>query len=86
MKARAKAYGLTQFATDAFEVMYRRCKTTEEQDQVTKAFGDVVDGWKKNKDAFAKVRQGFLDDEPGEEDPPSLQAALARSGLTFLKP
>lgn len=86
MKARAEAAKLSAEQVGTIELMYRRARTVEEQDQVSQAFNDVLDGWKRNKDAMAVVRRGFLDDEADDdEDPPALTAALERSGVTFLR-
>ena len=77
MKIRAKAAKLTDEQTAAFELMYRRARSAEEQDQVTRAFDIRIDGWQTGKDAMAIVRRGFLEDDE-DEDPPALTAALAR--------
>ena len=78
MKVRAKAAKLSPEHMGGFEMMYRRARSAEEQDQVTRAFEARIDGWQTNTDALAVVRRGFLEDDE-DEDPPSLVAALERS-------
>lgn len=70
MKARAVSAGLTPEQTAQFELLYRRARTPAEQDQVTQAFYEMIEGWQKNTDAFALVRRDFLDDD--DEDPPAV--------------
>lgn len=79
---------LTEEQRAAFEMMYRRCRTPEEQDQVTKAVHDAMEGWKTGTDRWSRLRQaaeGLDLEEDEDEDPPALKAALARSQITFLK-
>lgn len=85
LRLKARVAGLTEEQTSGFELMYRRSVTQGEQDQVTQAFDTFVNGWKTSSNAMAKVRRGFLDDDDEDEDPPSLRAALARSGVSFLR-
>ncbi len=73
-----------------FELMYRRCRTEEEQDQVTKAVHHAMDGWKDPGsgaaggvfDHLRRLRAGidlYSEDEEEEEDSPALKAAIARA-------
>lgn len=86
MRVQAEAYGLTSMVIETFEVLYRRAQTAAEQDQVTKAFQDMITGWQTNQDSFALIRRGFLDDLDEPEDPASFAENLRRSQVTFLKP
>lgn len=72
MKIRAKAAGFTTEQIEAFELLYRRARNDAEQDLVTKAFDEALDGWKRNRDGLALVRRGFLDDMDDEDDEPIL--------------
>lgn len=38
-----------------FELMYRRARTTEEQDQVTQALASYLEGWKDGADAYSRL-------------------------------
>lgn len=83
---------LTAEEASGFELMYRRARTEEEQDKVTKALHFVLDGWKDAGaggaagGAFAhlqRLRAGIdlysTKDDDEDDDPPALKAALARS-------
>jgi hypothetical protein len=87
VKAHVLCGELKQEEADTFEVMYRRCRTQEEQDQVTRAVHTVIDGW-KDKGAggmaggayahLARIRAG-VDIYAEDDDPPALKAALERA-------
>jgi hypothetical protein len=84
VRAHCLAGKLTQIEADTFELMYRRCRTELEQDQVSKALHDVMDGWKTDRGSrLAHLRRikerVLLPEEEEDEDPPALQAALARA-------
>jgi len=89
MRVHHRTGGLKPEEANTFEVMYRRCRTQEEQDQVTRALHAVIDGWKdKGKGGMAggayahlaRVRAGLDVYAPeDDEDPPALKAALERS-------
>jgi hypothetical protein len=77
-----------------FELMYRRCRTEEEQDEVTKALHHVMDGWKDPGKGAAggafshlrRLRAGidlYSEGEPEEEDSPALKAAIALARQPF---
>jgi hypothetical protein len=57
LKAKALAHKLTPEQVDTFERLYRRARTTEEQDEVTRALDLSIHGWKTNSDAFSRVLQ-----------------------------
>lgn len=74
---------------DAFELMYRRARTTQEQDEVTKALHHHLEGWKDAGKGAAggayahlqRLRAGIdlYSEEEEDEDPPALKEALARA-------
>jgi hypothetical protein len=81
---------LTTEQAEGFELMYRRSRTQEEQDQVTRALHLFMDGWKDPGKKglaggvyahLARVRAGTdpLAPPPEDEDPPALRAALERA-------
>ena len=87
LKAQAEAVHFPPEMTLPFEQMIRQARTEADQDEVMTAFKKRLFGWHENKDAFAIVRRGFLDDVDDEdEDPPALKAALERSQVSFRKP
>lgn len=81
---------LTKEEAAGFEMMYRRARTEQEQDEVTKALHHHLDGWKDAGTGGAaggayahlqRLRAGidlYSEDEE-DEDPPALKAALARA-------
>ena len=80
LKARALAVQMPKEQVETFERMYRACRTTAEQDEVSKALDTHMNGWKTGTDAWSRILQDdFLSDEDDDEDPPALKAALARS-------
>lgn len=89
LRGQVVAKKLTQEQAATFEAMYRRCRDEREQDEVTKALHEILDGWKTGTDAHSRLLRNADDfgdttlDE--DDDPPSLKAALARSQITFLK-
>lgn len=92
LSVHVKGGSLSQDAATAFEGMYRRARTPEEQDQVTAAVHAEMDGWKADTDRHSRVLQDvfetrgrFEDDGDDDEDPPALKAALARSQVSFLR-
>lgn len=65
-----------------FEVMYRRARTQEEQDQVSAALRHFIDGWRESDDAFSKLLKTAFDlDDRLDDDalPPALEAAIQRA-------
>ena len=68
MKIRARAAKFSSERVSAFELLYRRARNDTEQDQVTKAFDDAIDGWKRSTDGLALVRRGFLDDMDDDDE------------------
>lgn len=81
---------LTKEQADGFELMYRRARTEQEQDQVTAALHHTLDGWKDPGKGGAKggayahlqrLRAGidlYSEDEE-DDDTPEMKEALARS-------
>lgn len=71
-----------------FEVMYRRARTQEEQDQVTAALRHFIDGWRGSDDDFSRLLRSAFDVEDVLEDdrlPPALEAAIQRSSVDLSK-
>jgi len=67
-----------------FEVMYRRARTQEEQDQVSAALRHFIDGWRESDDAFSKLLKTAFDlDDHLDDDalPPALEAAIQRASV-----
>ena len=68
-----------------FELMYRRARTAEEQDQVTAALAPQVEGWKTDDDAFSRLLRAAtdMDDGPFAENDdrlsPEMEANIARA-------
>lgn len=89
--AHVKGGQLAEDQALVFESMYRRCRTTEEQDAVTAAVHVQIDGWKSETDRHSRVLRDVFDvtprfeEEQDEEDPPALKAALARSQVSFVR-
>ena len=84
LKARALGAKMKPEEVAQFELMYRRSRTLEEQDQVTGVLQQFLQGWKEGGDAFSRLLRtaNDLDDFLDEEDdrlPPALEAAIARS-------
>ena len=84
LKARALGAKMKPEEVAQFELMYRRSRTAEEQDQVTGVLQQFLQGWKEGGDAFSRLLRtaNDLDDFLDEEDdrlPPALEAAIARS-------
>lgn len=75
--------GLTTGQGETFKNMYRKCRSSLELDQVTKAMHDVLDGWRTGTDLCSRLLQEAYA-EP-DEDPPALREALVHSQVTFLK-
>ncbi len=79
LKTRARlCRSLTPEQVAQFELMYRRAVTTQEQDQVTKALDDFINGWKTGTDAYSRIRQDLFE-EDDDPLPPILQEAWERS-------
>jgi hypothetical protein len=83
LKMRALASKMTPEQVATFEQMYRRARSPEEQDEVTKVIDVHLNGWKTGTDAWSRILQAedgrdFLSDDD-DEDSPALKAALARS-------
>jgi len=57
LKAKALAHKLTSEQVETFELLYRRARTPQEQDEVTRALDLQIHGWKTNTDAFSRVLQ-----------------------------
>lgn len=93
LRFKGQAAKLSAEQVEGFELMYRRAKTTTEQDQVTAAVEGFLHGWKTDSDQFSRLLRDvndFGDDAPigsndEDEDPPALREALARSRVTFLR-
>ena len=95
VKTHLAARKLDQAQADQFELMYRRCRTEREQDEVTLALHGVMDGWKYRGDGgmaggvYAHLRRVaagndvYADEE--DEDPPALAEALARARVDVRK-
>ena len=71
-----------------FELMYRRARTVEEQDQVSGALQSFLFGWKEGGDAYSKLLQtaNDFDDLFADDDdrlPPALEAAIARTRVVL---
>lgn len=81
LQAHLKGKLLDEKQVETFRLMYARCRTPEEQDEVTKIVRAQFDGWKDENDRFSKILRMAHDDGDDDEDddPPSLKAALARS-------
>jgi hypothetical protein len=88
VKAHLLARKLTTEEANGFESMYRRCRSEREQDEVTMALHQVVEGWKDPGKGAAggaiahlqRLRAGIdLYSDDVDEDPPALRAALARA-------
>jgi hypothetical protein len=96
LKTHLLARKLTKEEADGFELMYRRCRTEAEQDQITAALRHHLDGWKDagkggaSGGAYAhlqRLRAGIdLYSEDEDDDPPALKEALARSRVDLRKP
>jgi hypothetical protein len=84
LKARTLGSRLTPAQIAQLELMYRRASSIEEQDQVTKALDNVLNGWRTGTDAYSLLLQ---DDDPFEDDDlsPSLQTALDKTQADFGK-
>lgn len=67
---------ISQEQHDAFEVMFRRCRSEIEQDQVRKVIEEQLIGWKTDTDRFARI---LRDDDEDEEDSPALKAAIEKA-------
>lgn len=70
-----------------FEVMYRRARTQDEQDQVTAALRHFIDGWRESDDDFSRLlRSAFEMDELDDDDlPASLKSAIQRASVDLGK-
>ena len=70
LKARALGARMKPAEVAQFEIMYRRARSTEEQDQVTQALLSFLDGWKVGDDDYSRLlRDAFdFDDILGEDD------------------
>ena len=84
LKGRALGGKMKPAEIAQFELMYRRARTQEEQDQVTSALQHFLNGWKDDGDAFSRLLRAAndLDDFLDEDDdrlPPALEAAIARA-------
>ena len=69
IKLQGKAARLEPERLSQFEEMLRRAKTFVDQDQVMKAFEEVINGWKHGNSIYDRLlqrRAGLRDDE--EED------------------
>lgn len=84
---------LTKEQVDGFELMYRRASSAAEQDKVTAALRDFMEGWKDAGAGGAKggvyghlrrLRAGIdLYTEEEDDDPPALREAIARSRVVL---
>lgn len=84
LKARALGAKMKPEEVAQFELMYRRARTPEEQDQVSAALQHFIQGWKDGDDAFSRLLRtaNDLDDFLADDEdrlPPALEAAIARS-------
>ena len=84
LKARAIGAKMKPEEVAQFELMYRRARTTEEQDQVTGVLGQFLNGWKEGDDDFSRLLRTANDlddflDEDEDRLPPALEAAIARA-------
>lgn len=55
LKARAIGARMKPEVVAQFELMYRRARTTQEQDQVTQALSSYMEGWKDADDAYSRL-------------------------------
>ena len=86
---------ITKEHFEGFELMYRRCRTEAEQDEVTKAVHHHLEGWKDAGKGGAaggayahlqRLRAGidlYSEPEDEDDDPPALKEALARSRVNL---
>jgi hypothetical protein len=84
LKVRALAVQMPKEQVDTFELMFRRARSEDEQNEVSKALDAHMNGWKTGTDAWSRILQAsndtdFLSGADEDEDPPGLKAALARS-------
>lgn len=56
-----KAGALTAAEAEKFEEMFRKCRSSEEQDQVRKALHHVMESWKKDTDCWSLIRRDDFD-------------------------
>lgn len=70
LKARALGARMKPAEVAQFEIMYRRARSTEEQDQVTQALASFLDGWKVGDDDYSRLLRDAcdLDSILGEDD------------------
>jgi len=69
LKAHTLSGRLSAEQAVTFEAMYRRARTPEEQDQVTKVVHDMMEGWRTGTDRFSRLRQAMNDlDELADDD------------------
>jgi hypothetical protein len=80
LKAHEVGKELTSEQVETFRLMYARARTEEEQDQVTAVVHQAIDGWKTGTDRMSKILQN-IEDDPEDEDPPSLKAVIAKFGV-----
>lgn len=80
LKARELGKELTSEQVETFRLMYARARTEEEQDQVTVVVHQAIDGWRTGTDRMSRILQN-TEDNPEDEDPPSLKAIIAKFGV-----
>lgn len=69
LKAHKIGGRLSDEQVTTFEAMYRRARSPEEQDQVTKVVHDAMEGWREGTDRFSRLRQAMNDlDELSPDD------------------
>lgn len=77
LHAHQKGKLLDEEQVETFRLMYARCRTAEEQDEVTKVVRAQFDGWRDENDRFSKILQMAHEEE--EDDPPALKEVLSRA-------
>ena len=90
LKARALGAKMKPEEVAQFELLYRRARTPEEQDQVTGVLQQFLQGWKEGDDAYSRLLRtandldDFLDDDD-DRLPPALEAAIARAKVDLTR-
>lgn len=85
LRFRGQAAKMKVEEINQFELMYRRARTTEEQDQVTAALRSYNEGWRESDDDFSRLLRiandfdCFLDEDDEDRLPASLEAAIERA-------
>lgn len=84
LKMRAKGAKMKPEEEAQFEMMYRRARTPDEQDQVTAALQHFLQGWKDSDDDYSRLLRNATDfggpfDEDDDRLSPVLEAAIERA-------